>query len=73
MEDQKPWPGFSRNQDFAKGKGLTLNVKMSELRDALIKLVLLKRITDGNLRAEPQLPEDMKVGEPSHKPLGDFL
>ena len=20
MEGQKPWPGFSRNQDFAKGK-----------------------------------------------------
>ena len=22
MEDQKPWPGLVRNQDFAKGRGL---------------------------------------------------
>ena len=53
MEDQKPWPGFSRNQDFAEGRGLTPKVKMSELGDAFSKLVQLKRITDGGLGTEP--------------------
>ena len=53
MEDLKPWPGFSRNQDFAEGRELTPKVKMSELGDALSKLVQLKRITDGRLGAEP--------------------
>ena len=52
MEDQKPWLGFSRNQDFAEGRGLTPKVKMSELGDALSKLMQLKRITDGGLGAE---------------------
>ena len=27
MEDQKPWPGLARNQDFAKGRGLEPKVK----------------------------------------------
>ena len=53
MEDQKPWPVFLRNQDFAEGRGLTPKVKMSELRDELSKLVQLKRITDGGLEAAP--------------------
>ena len=39
MEDQKPWPGSSRNQDFAHRIGLEPKVKMSELRDVLSKLV----------------------------------
>ena len=33
MEGQKPWPGFSRRQDFAERRGLTPKVKMSELGD----------------------------------------
>ena len=45
MEDQKPWPGFSRNQDFAERRGLTPKAKMSELGDTLNKLMLLKRTT----------------------------
>ena len=28
MEDQKPWPGFSRNQDFAEGRGFE-HIKMN--------------------------------------------
>ena len=39
MEDQKPWPGFSPNQNFAEGRGLEPKVKMHELGDALSKLV----------------------------------
>ena len=39
MEDQKWWPGSSRNQDFAEGRGHEPKVKMSELGDALSKLV----------------------------------
>ena len=27
MEDQKPWPGLVRNQDFAQGKGLKTSAK----------------------------------------------
>ena len=30
MEDQKAWPSFSRNQDFAEERGLELKVKMTE-------------------------------------------
>ena len=43
MEDQKPLPGFSPNQNFAEGIGLEPKVKMHELGDALSKLVQLKR------------------------------
>ena len=46
MKDQKPWPGSSCNQDFAHRRGLEPKVKMSELGDALSKLVLVKRIAD---------------------------
>ena len=46
MKDQKPWPGSSCNQDFAHGRGLEPKVNMSELGDALSKLVLVKRIAD---------------------------
>ena len=53
MEDQKPWPGFSRNQEFAEKRGLQPKFKISELGDALSKLVLLKRFTNGALKAEP--------------------
>ena len=27
MEDQKPWPGLARNQDFAEGRGIDVNVE----------------------------------------------
>ena len=27
MEDQKPWPGLVRKQDFAEGGGLEVNVE----------------------------------------------
>ena len=46
MKDQKPWPDSSCNQDFALRRGLEPKVKMSELGDALSKLVLVKRIAD---------------------------
>ena len=51
MEDQKPWPGFLRNHDFAEGSGLTgtTKIKMSDLGDALSKLEQLKRIADGSV------------------------
>ena len=49
MDNQKPWPAFSRNQDFAEGRGLTPNVKVSESGDVASKLVQLKRITDVGL------------------------
>ena len=52
IEDQKPWPGFSRNQDFAEGRGLRPKVKMSASGEALSKLVQLKRITDRGLGAK---------------------
>ena len=39
MEDQKPWPGFSRIQDFWEGGGLEPIVKMSEFRNTLSKPV----------------------------------
>ena len=45
MKDQKPWPG-SCNQDFAHRRGREPKVKMSELGDALSKLVFVKRIAD---------------------------
>ena len=48
-EDQKPWPGFSCNQDFAEERRLEPNVEMYESGDALSKLVSLKRITVGGL------------------------
>ena len=35
MEDQKPWPGFLCNQNFAEKRGLKPKVKLSELGDAL--------------------------------------
>ena len=46
MKDQKPWPGFSCNQDFAHRRAHEPKVKMSELGDALSQLVLVKRIPD---------------------------
>ena len=61
MEDQKPWLGFSRNQDFAEGRGLTPKIKMSELGDAFSKLVLLKLITDEDLGAEPPVAGGYEV------------
>ena len=27
MEDQKPWPGLARNDDFTEGKGIEVNLK----------------------------------------------
>ena len=51
MKDQKPSPGFSRNQDFAEGRGLTPKVISSELGDASSKLVQLKCVTNRNLVA----------------------
>ena len=39
MENQLPWPGFSRNQDFAEERGLETIIKMSEFGDALSKPV----------------------------------
>ena len=48
MEDQKPWHGLAREQNFVKGRGLEPKVKMSKSRDVVSKLVLLKRITDGD-------------------------
>ena len=39
MEDQKPWPGYSRHQDVADWRRLEPKVKLSELGDALSKLV----------------------------------
>ena len=44
-EDQKPWPGFSRNQSFAEERGLEPKVKLFKLGDALCKLVYLERIS----------------------------
>ena len=73
MEDQKPWPGFSHNQDFAEGKGLTPKVKMPELEEALSKLELLKRIIDGVWGQSPQPPEAMGVWRQRPQPLGNFL
>ena len=32
-EDQKPWLDFSRNQDFADGRGLEPKLKLSESDD----------------------------------------
>ena len=33
MEDQKPWRGFSRNQDFAEGRGLKhIKVNLHSIR-----------------------------------------
>ena len=60
MKGQKPWPAFSREQDFAERRGLEPKVKISELGEALDKLVQLNRITNGDLRTKPQ-------------PLGEFL
>ena len=53
MENQKPWPGVWRKQDFAEGRGLTPQDKMSESTEALSKLMQLKRITDGGLMGDP--------------------
>ena len=47
MEDQKPWPVFACNQDFAKRRGLEPKMKMAKLGNVLSKLVQLKSITDG--------------------------
>ena len=52
MEDKKPWPDLALKQNFAKGRVLELKVKTSDLRYALSKLELLKRITDWSLGAE---------------------
>ena len=35
MEEQKPWPGFLYNQNFAEERELKPKVKISELGDAL--------------------------------------
>ena len=45
-EDQKPWPNFSRNQEFAAERGLNHNqgLKCLDQEDALSELVYLKRI-----------------------------
>ena len=48
-EDQKQWPVFSRNQDFAEEEEREPKVKVFEPVDALSKLVHLKLITDGSL------------------------
>ena len=42
MEDQKPWPGFALNQDFAEAKRLkpiAKKAKMPKLEDVLSKLI----------------------------------
>ena len=39
IEDQKLWPSFSRNKDFAEGREVTPKDKKSELGDALSKPV----------------------------------
>ena len=52
-EDQKPWPGFSRNQDFAEERGLEPIVKLSKSGDALSKVVYLTHIANGGLGTEP--------------------
>ena len=52
-EDQKRWPGFSRNHDFSEERGLESKAKVFELGDALSKHLYLKRIADGSLGAEP--------------------
>ena len=52
MEDKKPWSDLALKQNFAKGRGLELKVKTSDLRYALSKLKVLKRITDWNLWAK---------------------
>ena len=56
-EDQKPWSVFSRNQDFAEESGLKPKVKMSEFRDALSKLVHLKRISVSQTGVWAQSPQ----------------
>ena len=48
MEDQKPWPGFSSNQNFAEGRG-PLNQKLECL--SWETLVYLKQITHEGARA----------------------
>ena len=55
MEDQKPWPGLARNQNFAEGRGLEPKLKSENVksRDVGSILVSLKRITDGGLGAKP--------------------
>ena len=45
---------------------------MSELGDALSEAEYLKRITNGGLGAEPQLPEAMGVWRQNPQPLRDF-
>ena len=72
-EDQKPWPAFSSNQDFAEKRGLESKVKTSESRDASSKLVYLEGFTDGGCGLRPQLPDFIGVWEQSPQPLGDFL
>ena len=50
MEDQKLWPGPACNQDFAKRRW-----KKFQLGNVLSKLVQVKHITDGGLKAEPSV------------------
>ena len=60
MEDQKPWPNWALEQNFAEGKKLERKpkkLKMSNLRDVLSKVIQLKQITDGGLGAEPPAAE----------------
>ena len=73
MDDQKPWHGFSRKQDFAEGIGLEPKVKMSELGDALSKLELLKRVTDGGLWAELLAAGGYEGLGAKPQPLGDVF
>ena len=75
-EDQKPFPLFSRNQDFAEERGLKPKVKMSELEDVLSKLVHLKRIrvTRTGVWGRSLRPrEAMGVWDQSPQQLGNFL
>ena len=70
MEDQNP--GLARNQDFAKWKVLNQMLqrfpKMSKLGDVMNKLMLLKRITDG----DAAVYGDLGAIFCNCEPLGDF-
>ena len=60
-DNQKPWISFSHNQDFAVERGLTPHAKMSKLEDVLIKVLLPKRTTDGDLGWSTQPPKALGV------------
>ena len=73
IDDQKPWSVFSSNQDFVEERGQEPKVKLSELGDALSKLVYLKRITDGGLGQSSQPPGAMWVWRQSPQLMGNVL